>query len=219
MDVMRRIMSSFVFSSRRPLTKCTAAQGLVETLPADGLLQVVTHLESAEDVIAIAMACTAFSQLVFHVRHDALLWEPLCRRRWSAKAYDPMVLHAHTLTHLSHRQRFAWAERDGVRQLGTGEDLASVEEWEVKFWRSASYRIGSFPYRLNGFYMSPSFGYEPRRWSVKPSVSWRTGNIVLVDGIPDTRMIRRPDWGWELRNTFWTARSVAHNRQRIARWY
>ena len=35
---------------------------------------------------------------------------------------------------------------------------------------------------------------------------------VTVEGIPDVRMVRRDDWGWELRNAMWTARSVRHQQ-------
>ena len=212
MDIVRRL-SSFVFLAREPMAKCTAAHGLVDALPADVLLQIVMNLESARDVVATAMTCTAFRRLVFDEQHDASLWALLCQRRWATKAYSPMVVHPHALAHLGHRQRFVWAERDGLRQLGTGEDLASVEEWEVKIMLQEPYRIGDFPYRLNGFYVSPSFGNEPRRWSVRPSLSWSIGNTVLVDGLPEARMVRRPDWGWELRSSFWIARSVAYSRQ------
>ena len=60
-------------------------------------------------------------------------------------------------------------------------------------------------------YASPTFeGGPPQRWSVKAA---HGGNVVVVDGIPDVRLSRRADWGWELRNHLWVARSLVHHAQ------
>lgn len=191
--------------------KCTASSGLEEALPADLLPYVLSHLESAEDVMATAATCKAFKHAALDPSQDELIWEPLCHRRWATRAYWPPDVHPIPLHHRNHRHRYIWAEQDGQRQLGTGEDLACVEVWRVKFWAADPYLIGDFPYRTEGLYFSPSFGNEPKRWSVKSGTAWRGGNVVVVDGLSDVRMIRRPDWGWELRNSFWSAQSVRHS--------
>ena len=91
-----------------------------------------------------------------------------------------------------------------------------------------------FPYRLDpatgeGAYLSSSFGWQPRGYKLRTTRSLTLTHdvtYVTVEGIPDVRMVRRDDWGWELRNAMWTARSVRHQQppalptlrsQRVAR--
>ena len=35
-------------------------------------------------------------------------------------------------------------------------------------------------------------------------------SLVIVHGLPTARVVRRKDWGWELRNDFLVARSLKH---------
>lgn len=193
----------------RAVPACSAPLGMLESLPAELLPHLVVGLDAA-DLAAVATTCSAFAHVVMRDRaNDALLWRPVCERRWASKAYDPVSVYPEQLEGLGFRERYIWAERDGKRQLGTGEDLSRVYEWSVKFSRSRAYVIGPFPYRLDGSYISPSFEV-PLRYSVKAQPH---GNIVIVDGIPDVRMVRRKDWGWELRNMLWVASSMAHGVQ------
>ena len=204
---------------RPPVACCTSEDGLVGSLPPELLLHILASGGfTAETLARCAAVCSAFNHIIKDPSSDHQLWQPVCCVRWASRAYDPLRVYP-KLSLLSHRERYIWAECDGARQLGTGEDLSKVCAWSVKFSGRPAYVIGPFPYRLNGTYVSPTFDGEPRRYSVtsKTLASLVMGsyssNTVLVDGIPDVRMVRRKDWGWELRNAFWVARSVNHGVQ------
>ena len=90
----------------------------------------------------------------------------------------------------------------------------SPQAWDVKFIRRAPYRIDNFPYRCvhtprgrQFVYRSPTFGHELRSYQLAQA---RLATYVQVDGIPEVKMVRRADWGWELRNALWVASSVRH---------
>lgn len=198
--------------SSAPVRQCTAGIGLVDALPPELLPQVLAAGDlTATDLAQCAGACLTLLEVVRHPENDSLLWQPVCRARWAVKAYDPLVVYPAELGRLSHRERYEWAERDGLRQLGTGMDVCKVAAWVVDVGQGREYMIAPFPYRTNGEYVSLTFAGAPmRRWSVREGMR---RNIVLVDGIPDVRMTRRADWGWELRNHLWVARSLAHHAQ------
>ena len=211
-DVWRSRMRALL--PRPPVRACTADVGIVDALPAE----LLPHLLSAgcltaADLASCAAACSTLAGIVRDHAYDALIWEPVCRARWRTKAYDPLLVYPAALVEglQSWRERFQWAERDGARQLATGTDVCKVAAWSVDFGGGRAYTIAPFPYRTDGEYVSPTFaGGQTRRWSVKAA---RHGNLVLVDGIPDVRISRRSDWGWELSNHMWVARSVAHHAQ------
>ena len=199
----------------KPVARCTAPDGLVDSLPAELLPHLLAsgRLEAA-DLAHVAATCKAFAHVVTKdAAADTLLWQPVCRRRWADKAYIPLDVFPEMVSELNWRQTYKWAEQDARRQLGTGDDLSRVVTWSVKFPGQDAYVVGPWAYRIDGRYVSPTFreGNVPMRYSVK---SERMGaNVVMVDGIPDVRMVRRADWGWELRNMMWVARSVIHAPQ------
>lgn len=200
-----RSMRSTLAVHRQPVRRCTAEVGLVDSLPAE----LLPHLLAAGRLAAVDLAhcaavCRSLAAAVADPNHDTLLWRPACQERWASKVYDPLLVYPEELAGLSHRERYAWAERDGARQLGTGSDVCKVAAWSVEFGGGRRYTIAPFPYRNDGQYVSSTFGGgqgDPQRWSVKASrYPYGFGNVVLVDGIPDVRISRRADWGWELRN-------------------
>lgn len=191
----------------QPVRRCTAPCGLVDSLPAELLIHVLASGElSAHDLVNVAASCSAIAAAALNEVNDELLWAPLCRARWSEKALDPRTVYPRTMARMrTHRAAYFWAERDGRRRMATKADLCNVVEWEVKFVNVPPYRIGPFPYRLNGMYVSPSFDNFARPYMVHQ----RGGQtVVSVEGIPDVRMVRRDDWGWELRNMMWVAQAV-----------
>ena len=119
----------------------------------------------------------------------------------------------------THRRRLLLAEQHGARKRGTEEDLRSVYEWSVQIRGGPAYVIGPFPYRLDGTYVSPTFRGDVLRYRVKEIPSSlpahkRAVAVEIAGGyLPDARMTRRDDWGWELRSHMLVARSVTHRRQ------
>ena len=210
---MRRLLRRSLRRTSPAVRRCTACAGLVDSLPAELLPLILAsgNLE-ASDLARVATSCSAFAHVVLNdAESDAMLWEPVCRARWARKAYSPLDVYPERLHGLTWRACYVWAERDGARKVGTGEDMSKVFEWTVKFPGNPAHVIGPFPYRLDHTYVSPSFeGSGTMRYSVKPRAG---GAIVAVDRIPEVRMVRRADWGWELRNMIWVARSVSHAPQ------
>jgi len=208
---------------KRPVPSCTAPLGLLDSIPAEVLPGLLTSscLEAA-DFARCAATCSAFAHLVTRdPSSDARLWEPACLARWATKAYDPLLLHPSQLEGLSHRERYIWAERDGARTLGTGVDLCNVFAWSISTG-GPDYTIEPFPYRLNGTYVSRLAG--PRRATPGLAGTYvsryklvravgSTSRLVVIDGLPAARLVRREDWGWELRNHLLVARSVTHRAQ------
>ena len=133
-------LTSFTSGSSHQEDDERTAPSLIDALPDDLLPSILAHVSSPADLFSCASVCSALSRVVTDAQYDALLWQKMCIERWRTKAYDPLQVFPHALTNLCHRQRFQWAERDGSRQLGTGEDLCAVEEWEVKFFRAEPYR-------------------------------------------------------------------------------
>ena len=87
----------------------------------------------------------------------------------------------------------------------------------------AADRIDRFPYRRVGedlIYCSPTFGGELRPYGLRHS---RGATYVQVEGIPDVRMVRRDDWGWQLKNAmqhaendrFWRRTAGHHGLLRL----
>jgi hypothetical protein len=105
-----------------------------------------------------------------------------------------------------------WAEQDGQRQVATVTDVCFVVEWQIKLAGRLPYTIGPFPYRLDGTYVSASFGGETRGF-VLSSGGEDHCSLVTVEGLPPARVVRRSDWGWELRNHVLMARSLKHDAQ------
>jgi len=162
----------------------------------------LAHCSAASKVLAAAITDPA---------SDGALWGRACQLRWADKAYDPSQLHARRFRKMCYRERFQWAEEDGSRRRGTAADLWGVEVWEVtmiQLLRAEPYQIRAFPYRRNGQYWA--HGNPPRRYTVH-HVGMLESSLVYVDGLPAVRLTRREDWGWELRNPLWVARSIVHN--------
>jgi len=206
-----------------PVRSCTARLGLLDSLPAELLPHILASASlTASDLACCAATCSTLARLVTRDRlSDALLWEPACRARWATKAYNPLHLFPKQLEGLSHRERYIWAERDGERTVATVVDVCFVLEWEIKLAGRLPYNIGPFPYRLDGSYVSGSFGGEPRPYEFLAGDEGdggqhtvrHTASLVIVDGLPPARIVRRQDWGWELRNTLLVAHSLKHDLQ------
>ena len=208
-------------TAKKKVQPCTSPHGLIDVLPPELVIHVLSASEmGARDLACCALVCTAFDRAISDPVNDSRLWEACCRRRWEAMAYDPAMLHAHRFKHApelsTHRARYMWAELDGARRCGTAGDLWSVEVWELQYGGGRPYHIGSFPYRREGDYVSPTFANVPRpfRVRVRKDAVFSEAAYVNVEGIPPVRMVRRSDWGWDLRNPLWVASSVKHSVQR-----
>ena len=216
---LRRRRQALSTAMRRasPVRSCTARCGLLESLPAELLPQLLSSGSlTASDLARCATTCSTLARLVTRDKpSDELLWEPTCRARWATKAYNPLLLFPKQLNGLSHRERYIWAERDGERTVATVVDVCLVQDWSIKLGsRSAAYTIGPFPYRLDGSYVSSSFGGEPRPYEFLAGDAKRhVASLVIVDGLPPARVVRRQDWGWELRNSLLVACSLKHDLQ------
>ena len=117
------------------------------------------------------------------------------------------------------REWYAWAETDG-RRASAQSRICSASKRGTSNSSGGRRTASRFPYRLDpatgeGAYLSSSFGWQPRGYKLRTTRSLTLTHdvtYVTVEGIPDVRMVRRDDWGWELRNAMWTARSVRHQQ-------
>ena len=208
---LHRLFDQLAATDLRP----SCAGDLIDRLSSELLVHVLlvgrmegvhlTHCLIASKGIAAAAADPA---------SDEALWGSACRTRWSSRAYNPAELYARTFDRspglCSHQSKFRWTETDGVRRRGTEQDLCLVEAWEVtliKRLRDTPYRIAAFPYRSDGLYRA--HGNSPKPYTVQ-HVSVLESAFVKVQGLPTVRLVRREDWGWELRNPLWVARSLSH---------
>ena len=215
---MLRLARCVLSLRMRHLAAKSSEHSLIDALPPELIEHIFEVGEFTGDELARAMgACSAFRDAAA----DDELWRRACERRWAEKFLNPQECCRDILAELSNcREWYAWAETDGRRRVGAIEDLLRVEAWDVKFFRRPPYRIERFPYRLDpatgeGAYLSSSFGWQPRGYKLRTTRSLTLTHdvtYVTVEGIPDVRMVRRDDWGWELRNAMWTARSVRHQQ-------
>ncbi|EOD41760.1 hypothetical protein EMIHUDRAFT_431796 [Emiliania huxleyi CCMP1516] len=142
------------------------------------------------------------------------IWRRVCQARWGSMGLDPETCYGDRLSGMTPREQYRWAEVDGRRRLGTVSDLVLVESWEVKFFGRPPYRITNFPYRRLETeerhilsYRSSTFGNQQRPFQLRETPQ---ATFVQVDGIPEVKMVRRGDWGWQLTNRIWTASSMRH---------
>ena len=195
-----RLRSLVRLYAYRPKPKpCTASEGLVERLPPELIAHILIVGEmEVEDLVRCREVCSVLSRAVDDPANDVALWKFACMNRWAQMALNPAECYREELAGKSYKMRYRWAEADGKRRRGTVEDLLRIEAWDVKFIRRAPYRIDNYPYRCihsargrHLVYRSPTFGHELRSYGLSQA---RLATYVQVDGIPEVKMVRRPDW-------------------------
>jgi len=196
---------------------------LLARVPAE-LLAAVAAFLSAPALAAQMAACSALRDV--GREYDNALWEPLCDRAWKHKAFDPLSLYADTAALRGWRDRYATFEADGRRAVASAADLQFVKRWRVHLLaprphEARCYEIGPFPYRANFEYVSPTlrpgsiFPYyvlEPELFAPKAAPGRASSTYVQVSGMSRVRVVRRSDWGWDLRSEMYHLQSIEHAR-------
>lgn len=234
-DLLQRLR--WVLGLRQPVTPCTSAVGLDEAIPVELVSHILlTGDFEAADLLNCEAVCRLFASLMREPSFGEEIWRRVCQARWDSMGLDPETCYGDRLSGMTPREQYRWAEVDGRRRLGTVSDLVLVESWEVKFFgrppcnepcsglarRLTAHfptlpfadRITNFPYRRleteEGHilsYRSSTFGNQQRPFQLRETPQ---ATFVQVDGIPEVKMVRRGDWGWQLTNRIWTASSMRH---------
>ena len=169
------------------------------TLPDEVTCRICEYLETNE--LGRIGCGRRLRRIITAPTWDQMLWRPACARSWKSRQYDPLVVL--DLASQSWRDRYFLALRDAQRTVASAFDVQSVKAWRVRdLTEKCTYDIDEWPYRVNGLYVSPTFG-------IKAYVLKRTH--IQVSGLPRIKIVRNPTtWGWSLVNPNLVLDSIVH---------